>query len=345
MSGSLAAALEYYFRDYLIGCRGLSRNTVASYGHALRLFETWLKNRLDKDSARRIRLQWLKPRHVLEFLDHLEDPRSGRSNCASSRNARLAAIRSFFAAVRLWEPRYGPVADRIEHIPPKRVHRSDPDHLDLRELMAVFRTIDTSQPDGMRDATLFLFMMNSGARASEAATLKLSSLVLEGPFRHVKIIGKGERERVCPLWDQTTAMLKHYIERFRRHPRAEDLDAVFVNRRGRSFTRSGVLKTVKKYVARAADELPTLKRKRIRAHSIRHSTAVLLLKAGVPLSIIRSWLGHIRLDTTAHYARMTALDKRESLDRFLELGRVFRCDGQSPDWQQDPALLRWLESL
>ena len=345
MSRSLSAGLRYYFADYLVRCRGVRPNTLASYQDAMGLFVQFLKKQLRKASSRKIRIECIRPQHVLDFLDHLEDTRDGRSNAPATRNLRLAAIKGFFAATALWDPHHGPLAERMRLIPSKRAQRHDPDYLDLHELQEVFRTIDTTKADGLRDAAIFLFMINSGARASEVAGARLSLATLDGSFRHVRIVGKGNRERVCPLWEETVALLKHYVASFRRRPRPEDFDVLFVNRRGHALTRSGVLKLVKKYAGRAAEKLPSLKRKRIRAHTIRHSTGVLLLRSGVDLSVIRSWLGHVRLDTTAHYARLTALDKRQALDQFFTLGKLFLRDAALAEQQHDQELLHWLASL
>lgn len=345
MTRSLGAALRHYFEDYLPHCRGVRPNTVASYRHGLDLFVRWLKGRLRKQSARRIRIDRLTPQHVLQFLDYLEDRRQGRSNSATSRNARLAAVKGLFRSVALWAPEQASLCERMELIPSKRAHRREPDSLDLGELEAVYRAIDQSTATGVRNAALLLFAINTGARASEIAGARLSHLVLDGAFRHVRIAGKGGRERVCPLWDDTVAMLKHYVTAFRPTPRSEDLDRVFVNRCGRALTRSGVLKLVKKHVRRASQGCPSLLRKRIGAHSLRHSTAVLLLRSGVDLSVIRSWLGHVSLETTAHYARMTAMDKQAALDRFSGIGKLLTREGVPAAWHQDPATVRWLDSL
>ena len=345
MKRSLWAAMRHYFEEHLPRCRGVRPNTAASYRHALDLFVRWLKQRLHRRSARLIQIDRLTPQHVLDFLDYLEDRRHGRANCAASRNARLAAVKGLFRAVSLWAPELAPLCERMELIPSKRTRRPDPEFLDLVELEAVYRAIERSTSQGVRDAALLLFAINTGARASEIAGARLSQLVLDGAFRHVRIVGKGGRERVCPLWDDTVAMLKHYVATLRPQPRSEDLDRVFLSRRGRALTRSGVLKLVKKHVARASQTCPSLARKRIRVHSLRHSTAVLLLRSGVDLSVIRSWLGHVSLETTAHYARMTALDKREALDRFFTLGKVLARDDATARWDRDPALLEWLASL
>lgn len=345
MKRSLWAAMRHYFEEHLPRCRGVRPNTAASYRYALALFARWLKQRLRKRSARQIRIDRITPQYVLDFLDHLEDRRHGRSNCAASRNARLAAVKGLFRAVALWAPDLAPLCERMERIPSKRTRRTDPEFLDLAELEAVYRAIDPTTSEGDRDAALLLFAINTGARASEITDTRISQLVLDGSFKHVRIVGKGGRERVCPLWDDTVAMLKHYIVALRPQPRAEDLDRVFLSRNGRALTRSGLLKLVKKYVARAGSSCASLARKRVRVHSLRHSTAVLLLRSGVDISVIRSWLGHVSLETTAHYARMTALDKREALDRFFSMGKLFVRPDVSTEWNRDPALRDWLASL
>lgn len=346
MIHTLSRALRFYFDQYLLKARGASPNTMAAYRQTFGLFCAFLKRRKGAASARQIRLTQVTPALILDFLDHLEDRKTGRGNSIATRNVRLAALKGFFASLPLLNPRYVTLARQMQALPFKRTVTRSPDWLEREELRQVFAAIDRETPAGMRELTLLLFMYNVGARASEAASARISWLACDGRFPHVRVVGKGGRERLCPLWPVTTAFLKHYLASIRKEPLSEDRDRLFVSARSRAFTRWGVWAIVRRSVARAVKSCPALARKHLTAHSIRHSLGVHLLQAGVDMSVIRSWLGHIRLETTQRYARVRIQDAQAAVERFFRLGDV--CPAGSADARVRPAdesLLRWLESL
>lgn len=346
MIHSMGRALEFFFRNFLERGRGASPHTLASYRQTFSLLCDFLKRRRRLRSARSIRITQLTPSVLLAFLDHLEDEH-GRGNSVATRNARLAAIRSFYRALPLLSPKYLPLAKQMEHLPFKRASYRSPDYLEREELREVFASIDRSTPEGLRDLSMLLFMYNVGARASEVAGARSNWLRLEDRFRHVRVLGKGNRERICPLWDVTGAFLRHYLATARKQPRAGHEDRLFINRRGTAFTRRGVWDIVHRRVAFAAQRCPSIARKHITAHSIRHSLGVHLLQAGVDITVIRSWLGHMRLETTGRYARVRIQDAQAAVERFFGLAQVFPhpVPSRSSSAGQNESLLRWLESL
>jgi len=346
MNHSLARALRFFFEDYLVKARDVSPHTVSAYRQSFTLLADYLKRTRRVPSLRRFRVAQLTPEVIFDFLDYLEDSKSGRKNSIATRNARLAALKSFFAALPLFHPGYLSMAQRMRALPFKRIPNRAPDFLEREELREVFASIDRETAIGMRDLTLLLFMYNTGARASEAAQAKLSWLQLQGSFRAVRIFGKGSRERLCPLWDVTEAFVKHYLASIRREPRVEDRDRLFISARGRGFTRWSIWDLVRRRVADAAKRCRSLARKRITAHTIRHSLGVHLLQAGVDMSVIRSWLGHVRLETTHHYARVRIQDAQAAVERFFGLAEVFPHDTpHKSEPRQNEQLVQWLETL
>lgn len=347
MIHTLGSALRFYFQEYLARARGASPHTMAAYRQTFSHLCEYLKRTKAVPSARRIRLTQITPLLLLEFLEHLENPKDGRGNSVTTRNLRLAALRSFFGALPLLSPRYVHLAEQVRALPFKRGRSESPDYLEREELRQVFASIDRQTSQGMRDLTLLLFMYNTGARASEAASAKISWLSFQKQLPHARILGKGGRERICPLWEVTVAFLKHYLGVIRATPHAGEEEVLFTNVRGRAFTRWGIWDVVRRRIASAAEQCPTIGRKHLTAHSIRHSLAVHLQQAGVDLTVIRSWLGHIRLQTTRRYARVRIQDSQAAVERFFRLSEVF--PHSAPDGEASPALdesvVRWLESL
>jgi site-specific recombinase XerD len=347
MIHTLSRALRFYFEDYLARARGVSPATLATYRQGFALLCDFVKRKKGVSTARQIRLSELTPRVLLDFLDHLEDRKTGRGNSVATRNARLAAIRSFYAALPLLSPRYVNLSRQMEGLPFKRTRSTSPDYLEREELREVFAAVDRETARGMRDLTLLLFMYNMGARASEVACAKISWLSLENRMPQVRLIGKRNRERICPLWEVTRAFLKHYLASFRPAARPGAEDRLFLSTSGRSLSRWAIWAIVRRYVALASVKRPALARKHLTAHSVRHTLGMHLLQAGVDLSVIRSWLGHIKLETTQRYARVRVQDAQAAVERFFRLSKVF--PDQAPPaveaGHSSESLVQWLDSL
>ena len=195
---------------------------------------------------------------------------------------------------------------------------------------------DRSTLEGQRDHALLTFLYNSGARIQEALDVCPAAIRFEAPLC-VRLLGKGRKERICPLWPETVALLRSLLKR---QPRADD-EPLFVNRYGAPLGASGVRFKLAQYVQAAARVVPTLSSKKVSPHRFRHSTAVHLVAAGADVTVIRSWLGHAHLDTTNHYAQANLETKREALERLDQSSKI----KTPPRWRRDASVLAWLDSL
>jgi site-specific recombinase XerD len=324
--------LHGFFHDWLVQQRNTSHHTVLSYRDSWRLFLRFVAARQNKSVAQ-LELSDLGAPEVLAFLQHAEQ------KCQVSigtRNCRLAALRSFFSFVADREPLASAQCAEVLHIPTKKAPQRALCYLDEDELTAILAQPDRSKREGQRDHVLWSVLYNTGARIQEALNLTPRDLRLETPF-HVRLFGKGRKERISPLWPETVELLKSLLKR---QPREEN-EAIFVNRYGEPLGAAGVRFKLKQYVAAAAKKLPSLTSKRITPHTFRHSTAVSLVAQGVDVTVIRSWLGHASLDTTNHYARANVETKRKALEKVAGSSRL----GKPPRWKRDPDVLAWLDSL
>ncbi len=333
-SNELGFALQGFFHNYLPQLKGMSPHTVHSYRDSLKLLLLFLSR--DNGSVDSLRLDDMTVNAIEAFLNYLE---TQRHNSTGTRNTRLSAVHSFFRYVATTSPELLYQSQQILSIPFKRTRTRAVEYLEFEELEAVLDKVDRSKPDGRRDYALLVLMFNTGARVQEVLDLKADDLRLSSPFC-VHIFGKGRKERICPIWAKTAGILNEYIEE-----RGIDLKTpvtVFTNHRGTPLTRFGVRYILTKYVQKAVDTFPSLKVKRIHPHSIRHSTAVHLLKSGVDLANIASWLGHSSTNTTNKYATIDLEMKREAIAKATPpQGESF-----SPSsWRKDPHILAWLESL
>jgi integrase/recombinase XerD len=229
-------------------------------------------------------------------------------------------------------------AQRVLSIPFKRTANRTIDYLEVDEIRAILDGIDRSRPAGRRDYLLLVLMFNTGARVQEVVSLKSTDLRLTTP-PSVKFLGKGRRERICPLWPETALLLKAHL-----HDcgfESEESPVVFRNQQGNPLTRFGARLILKRHVQRAAESSPALKRKRIHPHSLRHSTAAYLLKSGVDLSTIAHWLGHAHINTTFKYLAIDLEAKRAAIAK----AKLIVAKATKANWRTDEELLRWLESL
>ena len=327
--------LYRFFERYLKLERGMRLATIHSYRDTLRLF----LNYTAEQTRRRITqltLADLTADRVRAFLTHLEHERGNR---VSTRNQRLAALRTFFAFVASEDPQALHEAQRITNIPTKRTPLPGTHYLERDQIDALFAGLPTSGPLALRDHALLLFLYNTGARAQEAANLRASDLHLEEPARAL-LHGKGGKHRSTPLWPRTAQLLQRLIAP---HPEApEDPHRpVFTNRRGTPLTRFGIHKLVRRHTRNLQHGL-SHERQRISPHTIRHTTAVHLLEAGVELNVIRAWLGHASIDTTNRYAEINTRTKEAALEACLPPTGSFP---HKPIWRDDANLLAWLQSL
>ena len=307
----LGPLLQTYFCSYLISQRDLSPRTIRSYRDTFRLFLRFLQrqHRIQPDA---VCVDDLDAPRVLAFLKDLE---KSRDNCPRSRNARLAAIRSFFRHVAATNPLLLSLAQRVLAIPMKRFDRNAVSHLTREQMQAILDAPGTGTLAGQRDRLLLLLLYNTGARVSEIANLQVKDVRLESSSC-VHILGKGRKKRSVPLWQETAKLLRQWLRRATVMPESPLLP----NARGTFISRSGVAQRLRLAVVRAAAKHPCIRSIRVSPHTIRHTTAMHLLQSGVDLSMIAMWLGHESIQTTHQYLDADLEAKRKAL-AFLESPR------------------------
>lgn len=340
--------VRYFLEEVLPHHRGLSPHTAASYRTAFRHLREYLQERCDPSELARLRLETLQPPLLLGFLGWLEAP-GGRGVSASTRNCRLAALRSFFRCLELHRgPEEVARWQRLRRLPFKRAGRGTTDPLELAEIERVLSVVPARTRDGFRDLALLALLYNTGARASEVTGVQRSDLLLEG-HPAVRLRGKGRCERLCPLWESTATLLRRCLEGHRRPPRRGAERFVFINQRGGRLTRHGLGRLVGKYLARAAESTPSLRFKRLSPHSFRHATARHLLASGVDLHVVKAWLGHRSVSSTDRYLDLDLEAHRELLDRFTppRALQLTETDPSSPTSSAEPDddIAAWLERL
>lgn len=332
-SNLLGSALREYFTDHLPRLRGMSPNTIQSYRDSLALLLRFLACDRKRTVAD-LDLTDIDPERVLAFLSYLE---RDRKNGVTTRNVRLSAIHAFFRYVGTRYPDRLDLVQRIIGIPFKRAGQRVVEYLEYEEIEAVLSAIDQKTLDERRDYALLTTMFNTAARVQEIVDLRARDLQLTRPFQ-VRIFGKGRKERFCPLWPQTAQTLRAFSKERNLDLRSDA--KIFRNHRGEELTRFGVRYILAKYLARARSRVPSLAKKRLHPHSMRHSAAVAMLKSGVDISSISQWLGHASLNTTNRYATVDLEMKRKAIAQVKTIPR----SSHSP-WKKDRSILEWLESL
>jgi integrase/recombinase XerD len=291
-----------FLLEHLVGERNLSRNTQVSYRDTLRLLLPFASKH-GGHAIERMTVEDLTPSIVRKFLDHLEHDRK----CSGvTRNQRLATIRSLARFIGMRSPVHVAWCAEIRAMPFKKTAKTVIGYLEKAEMDALLAQPDRRTFLGDRDHALLLFLYNSGARADEAAKLTIDNLQLDAQSS-VRLHGKGNKFRTCPLWPITAASLSTLIA-----DRGKN-DAVFLNRVNQPLTRFGIHRLVTQYAELASMKVRSLATKRVSPHTIRHTTAVHLLRAGVDINTIRAWLGHVSLDTTHIYAEVDLEMKAKAL--------------------------------
>lgn len=307
---SFPALVQAYFADYLTQQRALSAQTIAAYRDAFVLFLNFAESRLDKSPAM-MALADITPDLIMAFLDDLENQ---RHNSVRSRNARLAALRSFlkFAAHR--DVSSLQVIEHALGVPVKRFERPMFGYLSREEMLAVIGTPESTWLS-QRDHMLFLLMYNTGARVSEIIAVKVSDVVLDDGAACVHLHGKGRKQRSVPLWRSTVRAIRAWLKLNGQFDAASPL---LPNQKGSAMTRSNVTKRLALAVKKASKVFPGLITQRVSPHTVRHTTAMHLLQAGVDLSVIALWLGHESPVTTHQYVEADLAMKERALAKLHE---------------------------
>lgn len=329
----LGAIVRDYFSDHLPRIRGSSPHTILSYRDSIVLLLRFVAEQR-KVSVAALDLADVDPPNILAFLSHLEDR---RSNGVATRNVRLAAIHALFRFVASRNPELLDLAQRVIAVPFKRAPSRAIDYLEYEEIDSILKAVDRTTPQGVRNYALLATMFNTGGRVQEIVNLRVRDVQLIKPFQ-VRLFGKGRKERYCPLWPETAAVLRSFCKQRKIEclPEAH----LFVNHRGQPLSRFGVRHILSRCLDAASEAAPTLAKKRLHPHSMRHSTAVALLKSGVDLSTISHMLGHASPTTTNRYAKIDLEMKRKAIAKVRPVSRKPRTP-----WAKDGTILDWLESL
>lgn len=302
----LAPLLQRFFTDRLINERNASRHTVAAYRDTFTLLLAFAAERTHR-APHRLGIEDLDAELIGEFLSHLE---TDRGNTVATRNTRLAGIRSFFRFASYRAPEHAATISRVLAIPAKRTERAVVSYLTADEVEALIRAPDPRTWTGRRDRTLLHVAIHTGLRVSELTGLSVAD-VTTGPGAHLRCHGKGRKNRATPLTKPTAAILSAWLTELRGQP----ADAVFPTRKGTALSRDAVAKLLRKHTATAAAECPALAGKTVTPHTLRHTTAMLLLQGGVDLSVIALWLGHESTETTQIYLHADMSLKEKALAR------------------------------
>ncbi len=333
---AFAKYLNYFMVKYLSGERGYSVNTISAYRDSITLFLIFMR---DTYSIRAdfIDFKDITQERIVSFLGWLE---TARKCGTATRNARLAALHSFFRFLLYKSPDHLSEWQRILSIKIKKSRRAVVVYLSSDGIKLLLAQPDTATSKGRRDLTLLSIMYEGACRVQEVADLVPARINFGKPTL-LRITGKGNKTRLVPLSDQATKLLKSYMEKNRLLDGKANEYPLFSNGRGDKLTRMGITAIVKKYAMSARKIDPALIPLNISPHSLRHSKAMMLQQNGVNLVCIRDFLGHESVTTTEIYARIDNKQKREAIEKTsLSLSPE-----DAPSWQKNRGLLEWLENL
>lgn len=337
----LAACIVGFFTQYLAQIKGCSPRTLSAYRDSFALLLPFAARRL-KIKTGSLRLEHLTADLILAFLNHLE---AKRGNCPATRNQRLAAIKSFAKMICLLYPQHHKLAQAILSIPKKRTQKQLIGFLYPRQINQILQAVPMTSTEGFRDYSLLNLLYDSGARASEIATLNLQDF--DSANHCLFILGKGNRLRQVQLWPKTSQLLARYIAKYRATPRWVCRQSLFVNQRGQPFTRHGINGICKKYLPAALS--PKQLQHIHPAHSFRHSCAIRMLCAGHALTDIKNRLGHENIQSTMAYLQLDLSHKRQIQQKLIDYSRATITDdpkiNELIDWENKEDILAWLNSL
>lgn len=306
VSASLAPILEKFFTQRLMLQRRVSSHTISSYRDSFKQLLKYANQQLNL-SPSALNIEHIDAPFVSSFLDYLEDQQGASTR---SRNLRLTAIRSFFRYAAFELPTHAEHIQRVLAIPSKRFTRKLIGFLNRNEVDALLAAPDRNTWSGRRDHAFILTAVQTGLRVSEITALTLNDLVIKDGA-HVRVIGKGRKERCVPLTKPTIKILKSWLK----EPRRGNAQIVFPNARGKQLTVHGVQYLLKKHQTEAAKKCPSLHKQHITVHRLRHTMAMDLLQSGVDRSVIMLWLGHESSETTQMYLDATLELKQKALSK------------------------------
>jgi site-specific recombinase XerD len=330
----LSPWIKRFLLEYLDSTRNLSKNTQLSYRDTFRLLLPFIAKKIKK-AIDKLLVDDIGAGAIKAFLTGLE---TNRGWSLSTRNQRLGVIHAFAKFIGLNNPEYLEWCRQIQMIPFKKTNRTLITYLEKIEMDALLNAPDKKTDQGKRDHALLLFLYNTGARSDEAAQLKIADIYIPNvPKRNLStalIRGKGNKLRRCPLWQQTIDELSTII--VGRNPP----EHVFLNRSKQPLTRFGIYIMVSRYGKQISKQLPSMGKKRISPHTIRHTTATHLLRAGVDINTIRAWLGHVSINTTNIYAEVD-LDMKAKALACCEITEK----SKPAHWRDNKDLMSFLDSI
>lgn len=326
----VAGLLEAFFTERLLHQRNASSHTIAAYRDTFRLLLAFAQQRVRKPPSA-LPLAKIDAPLIAAFLRHLEEV---RGNSGRTRNARLAAIHSFFRYVALEEPAHSATCQRVLAIPSKKTERRLVTALTRAEQEALLRVPDRTTWLGRRDYAIIVLLLQTGLRVSELRSLRCEDVVLSSGA-HVKCRGKGRKERCTPLTRATVAVLRAWLGERAGRPH----EPAFPSRRGTLLSRDAVERLLTKYAVLASATCTSLQTKRVTPHVLRHTTAVTLLQAGNDRAVIALWLGHESIETTQMYLDADLTTKERALARTAPIA------ARAGRYKPDDALLAFLSGL
>jgi len=328
-SYSLGTLIQRYFNERLVSQLNASQHTISSYRDAWRMFLSYQTG----GKRRSITLDEFTAENLLGFLSYLE---TTRGCCIRSRNQRLAVFKAFAHFAIYADPSVAGQMQRILSIPSKRYEKYVLNYLEKEEMEALLSVPNRETASGRRNYALMLTLYNTGARVSEVASICAPDLTVRKGASQLLIHGKGSKQRIVPIWDETADVLIALI----RQECSEREPELFKNARGEPITRGGIAHILKKTVTKASQTCAGLAGRKISPHTLRHTTAMHLLQSGVDMHLIRMWLGHVKLDTTHQYIEADLNMKRAALQK----GGIIP-PSNNPKWKPTDEILAFLEGI
>ena len=334
---NFAHHLTGFLTTYMVGQRNASPNTIRSYRDTFVLLLRYLHD-VHNRPAEKVTIDAVDAPLVVEFIEHLQTSRQCNPRTC---NQRLAAIQAFARYVQCEDPAFILAMQRILAIPSKKFERKPMNYLEAADLGAILAQPNALTAVGKRDIVLLSVLYDTGARCQELIDLRAKDVRLDTPA-HVRLTGKGRKIRIVPLMTSTVSLLRGHMEAHSLMlPNAAERP-IFSGHHGRPLSRSGIRYLLSKYVRSASSDRPGLSNK-VGPHTLRHSKAMHMLQAGIPLIIIRDILGHVDVKTTEIYARADLEMKRRALEATANVANA--STASMPTWRDDCELVSWLSSL
>lgn len=327
----LASFLQEFFTTHLTQHRAASPATIRTYRDTWRVFLSYMASSTGTPPYR-LRITDIDEKRVLAFLDYLEHD---RGNSISTRNLRLAAIKTAVAFGARQLPEHLQTIAKIQAIPTKKKPRSEVAYLTEDELQALLDTIKTNDWIGRRDKAMFTLAAHTGLRVSELASLTLTSLHLTPGAAYISCTGKGRKDRTTPLTITMASLMRNYITERNTRPG----EALFPNPSGNALSTDAISKRLAVHLRRTTTLCPSLRPKHVTVHTLRHTAAMRFLHAGIDSAIIALWLGHESPATTNIYLHADQTLKRAAL------ARTHQPESELAVFRPDDPLLAWLEAL